>query len=214
MRIEERAGFAPAIFSVVRGVLLKPLVNDDEEHLIWGLAILAGVSASAQSNAQPEEFTATAIVNNNLGAGAGRVIIRVERWSSEAERGRLTAAVAKGPDSLLKELRDLKPVGTIRTPDSLGYNLRYAHQDPGEDGGRRIIVGTDRPIGFWEAANQPRTINYPFTVIQMELDKNGEGKGTMSVATKIIARANTVELENFASSPVMLNDIRARAIKN
>ena len=177
-------------------------------------ALATGGGIEAQSNAQPEEFTATAIVNNNLGAGAGRVIIRVERWSSEAEGSRLTAALTKGPDALLDELRDLKSVGTIRTPDSLGYDLRYAHQDPNQEGGRHIIVGTDRPIGFWEAANQPRTINYPFTVIQMELDKNGEGKGTMSVATKIIQRHNTVELENFASSPVMLNDIRAKAIKN
>ena len=180
--------------------------------LVLSLSVV-GSGMFAQSNAQPEEFTATAIVNNNLAAGLGRVIIRVERWSSEAERGRLTAALAKGPDSLLEALRDLKSVGTIRTPDSLGYDLRYAHQDPGEDGGRHIIVGTDRPIGFWEAANQPRTIDYPFTVIQMELDKNGEGRGTMSVATKIIVRHNTVELENFASSPVMLNEIRAKAIR-
>ena len=28
-------GANAAIFSVVRGVLLKPLVNDDEEHLIY-----------------------------------------------------------------------------------------------------------------------------------------------------------------------------------
>ena len=176
--------------------------------------ILAGGAVSGQSNAQPEEFTATAIVNNNLGAGAGRVIVRVERWSSEVERGRLTEALKTSPDSLLEALRDMKSVGSIRTPDSLGYDLRYAHQDAGEEGGRHVIIATDRPIGFWEAANQPRISNYPFTVLQMELDKNGEGKGTMSVATKIIVRHNTVELENFASSPVMLNDIRARAIRN
>ena len=177
-------------------------------------AILAGGAVSAQSNGQPEEFTATAIVNNNLRAGAGRVVVRVERWSSDAERDRLTAALAKGPDSLLEELRDMKSVGTIRTPDSLGYDLRYARQEKGEDGGRSIVIATDRPIGFWEAANQPRTIDYPFTVLQMELDKNGEGKGTMSIATKIIQRHNTVELENFASAPVMLNEIRAKVIRN
>ena len=177
-------------------------------------AILAGGAVSAQSNGQPEEFTATAIVNNNLRAGAGRVVVRVERWSSDAERDRLTAALAKGPDSLLEELRDMKSVGTIRTPDSLGYDLRYARPEKGEDGGRSIVIATDRPIGFWEAANQPRTIDYPFTVLQMELDKNGEGKGTMSIATKIIQRHNTVELENFASAPVMLNEIRAKVIRN
>jgi hypothetical protein len=178
-------------------------------------AILWGGAISAQTNGQPEEFSATAIVNNNLGAGAGRVIMRVERWSTEAQRGQLTRVLMKdGPNELLDQLRDQKSVGTIRTPDSLGYDLRYAHQEPGEDGGRRVVIATDRPIGFWEAVHQPRTIDYPFTVIQMELDKNGEGKGTMSYATKIIARGNTIELENFASSPVMLNDIHAKPIKN
>jgi len=179
-----------------------------------GLTVLLSGSVTAQSNQPPEEFTATAIVNNNLGAGAGRVIIRVERWSSEAERGQLTRTLMKdGPNSLLDQLRDMKPVGTIRTPDSLGYDLRYAHQEPGEDGGRRVVIATDRPIGFWEAANRPRTVDYPFTVIQMELDKNGEGKGTLSFATKIIARGNTIELENFASAPAMLNDIKSRTIR-
>ena len=146
-------------------------------------------------------------------SGAGRVIIRVTRWSSEAERNRLSGTLLKsGAESLLDELRDMKSVGTIRTPDSLGYDLRYAHQEPGEDGGRRIVISTDRPIGFWEAVNRPRTIDYPFTVIQMQLDKNGEGKGTMSVATKIIARGNTIELENFASAPVMLTEVRAKKL--
>ena len=178
-------------------------------------AILWGGAISAQTNGQPEEFSATAIVNNNLGAGAGRVIMRVERWSTEAQRGQLTRVLMKdGPNELLDQLRDQKSVGTIRTPDSLGYDLRYAHQEPGEDGGRRVVIATDRPIGFWEAVHQPRTIDYPFTVIQMELDKNGEGKGTMSYATKIIARGNTIELENFASSPVMLNYIHVKPIKN
>ena len=98
-------------------------------------------------------------------------------------------------------------VGTIRTPDSLGYPLHYAHQAPGEDGGRRIVIATDRPIGFWEAANQPRTMDYPFTVIQMQIGRDGKGSGTLSYATKVIAHDNTIELENYATSPIMLTRI-------
>ena len=60
--------------------------------------------------------------------------------------------------------------------------------------------------------NRPRTVDYPFTVIQMQLDKNGEGTGTLSFATKIIARGNTIELENFASAPAMLTEIKTRKI--
>ncbi|HUQ87769.1 MAG TPA: hypothetical protein VM096_09430 [Vicinamibacterales bacterium] len=181
-----------------------------------GVAVLLiGGGLAAQTNGQPEEFSAIAIVNNNLGAGAGRVIMRVTRWSSEAERDRLTKALmSNGADKLLDDLRDMKSVGNIRTPDSLGYDLRYAFEEPGEDGGRRIVLATDRPIGFWEAVNQPRIAQYPFTVIQMQIGREGEGTGTMSYATKIMARANTIELENFATSPVMLNHIKANAIKN
>ena len=46
----------------------------------------------------------------------------------------------------------------------------------------------------------------------MQIDKSGEGKGTLSYATKIMARGNTIELENFASSPVMLTEIRSKKI--
>jgi hypothetical protein len=179
-----------------------------------GLAvILSGSTLPAQTMGEREEFTANAIVNDNIGAGMGRVIMRVTRWSTEAERGLLTRTLLKsGANDLLDVLQDQKSVGTIRTPDSLGYDLRYAHQEPSEEGGRRIVIATDRPMSFWESVNRPRTVDYPFTVIQMELDKNGEGKGTMSYATKIIARGNTIELENFSSSPVMLTEIRSKKL--
>ena len=181
-----------------------------------GLAAVLSATSPAelsQTMGEREEFSATAIVNNEMGAGAGRVIMRVTRWSTEAERGLLTRTLLKeGSARLLDVLQDQKSVGTIRTPDSLGYDLRYAHQEPDQEGGRRIVLATDRPISFWEARNQPRTMDYPFTVIQMQIDKNGEGKGTMSYATKIIARGNTIELENFSSSPVMLTQIEAKKI--
>jgi hypothetical protein len=173
------------------------------------------LSVVAQTNGEPEEFTAVAIVNNNLGSGAGTVLMRVSRWSTQAERDRLINTLkGKGPDKLLDELSGMKTVGTIRTPDSLAYDLRYAHQRPGEDGGRQIVLATDRPIGFWEASHQPRTIQYPFTVIQMQIGADGHGKGTLSYATRITAHGNTIELENFATQPVMLTDIKAEKSKH
>ena len=74
------------------------------------------------------------------------------------------------------------------------------------------MIATDRPIGFWEARNQPRSIDYPFTVIQMEIGKDGEGKGTLSFATKVMPRGNVIVLENFATSPVMLTKIVAKPV--
>ena len=180
--------------------------------LVALLAVMALSSwTAAQTQGRPEEFTAVAIVNNNLGSGAGTVLIDVDRWSSEKERTTLVnTLLQKGPEKLLDALQDMRPVGNIRTPDSLGYDLRYAHQQAGEEGGRRIVIATDRPIGFWEATRGTRTLDYPFTVIQMNIGRDGKGTGTMSYATKITAKNNTIELENFATSPVMLTEVTAK----
>jgi hypothetical protein len=159
---------------------------------------------------QPEEFNAVAIMNNNLGSGSDRVIMRVERWSTEAERARLTEALKKGNDQALDVLRELRPIGTIRTPDSLGYDLRYAAQEPADEGGRRVVLATDRPISFWEARNQPRTIDYPFTLIELRLNRRGEGEGKLNLATRIdVSRTGrTVQLENYDTQPIHLNEVR------
>jgi hypothetical protein len=172
-------------------------------------ALLGSVS-TAQTAGEKESFTAVAIVNNNLRSGAGTVLIDVTRWSTESERKMLVETLLeKGPLQLLDELRDSRPTGSIRTPDTLAYDLRFAHQTPLPEGARRIVLATDRPIGFWEATYRPRTLDYPFTVIQMEIGRDGSGRGTMSYATKIVAVGNVIELENFATSPVMLTEIKA-----
>ena len=180
--------------------------------MLIGAVLIGSAALGAQTLGEKERFTAIAIVNNNRATGSGIVQIDITRWSTPAERTALLNVLKKsGADKLLDALQDTKPVGTIKTPDSLGYDLHYANQSPLPDGGRRIVIATDRPIGFWEAAHRPRTIDYPFTVIQMEINKEGKGTGTLSYATKIIPAGDTIVLENFANQPVMLTEIKAEA---
>jgi hypothetical protein len=173
---------------------------------------MAAVSVFAQSPSLasgPAKFSATAI-DPNRGA-AGMVEIRVDRWSTEAERNRLMETlVDKGPEKLLDAIGDVKPVGTIKTPGSLAYDLRFARRTPLADGGERVILVTDRRIGFWEQFNSTRSSDYPFTVIELRLDNHGEGEGKMSLATKITAdkENNIVVLENYDLQPVLLNNIK------
>jgi len=180
--------------------------------ILCGACVVAAMSGrgQAQTLGQPERFNAIAMVNNARASGAGTVQIQVTRWSTSAERAQLINTLrSKGAEKLLDVLSDMRPVGTIKTPDSLAYDLRYAHETAGEDGGRRIVIATDRPIGFWEAARNSRTIDYPFTVIQMEIGRDGKGKGTLSYATKIISKDDTIILENFGTQPVMLTEIQS-----
>jgi hypothetical protein len=171
----------------------------------------------AQTNGTPERFTAFAVNMGSPGrGGADTVEIVVERWSTDKERDKLMKAlVEKGPEKLLDTLQDLPRVGYFRTPNSIGYDLHYARKAPLPEGGERIVLLTDRYIGFWEAANRPRTIDYPFTLIELHINRDGEGEGKMSLATKIRfdKEANTIELENYQTQPVLLKSVRRQAAK-
>ena len=177
------------------------------------LLTLAAAAPSAQSNlAKPEKYTAFAVDISNTAprANATVVDIQINRWSTDAERDQLLQVFRdKGQEGLLAALQKLPVVGAIRTPGSLNYNIHFARQRAGAEGGRELFLMTDRYIGTWEAMNRPRTIDYPFTLIQLQLDKNGRGVGKASVATQITQDPDgTIVLENFSSQPVMLNDVR------
>jgi hypothetical protein len=179
--------------------------------LITSVAALTGF-ASAQTHGTPERFTAMAVNMGDVGPrGAGVVEMVVERYSTDAERDRLlTTLLEKGPEKMLDTLQDLPRVGYIRTPNSIGYDLHYARKAPLPDGGEQVVMITDRYISFWEATNRPRTIDYPFTVIELHLNKDGEGEGKMSIATRITADKNTkqIVLENYGTQPVLLQSVR------
>src|SRR5215470_7721509 len=178
-------------------------------YVVLACAALAAAAGFAQTLGSPEHFTAAAF-NTNRGA-AGQIEIQVDRWSSDAERDRLiNVLTTKGADKLLDVLQDLPVKGNFRAPGQLGWDIRFARHYKTEEGGERVVLATDRPIGFLEAANQPRSINYPFTIIEMQLKRDGQGEGRMSLATRVILdkKKNMITLENFQLQPVLLTQIK------
>ena len=188
-----------------------------------GTALLAQQQAPGQYEGQKLEITAFAVNMSNIATGAaGTVQIRVDSWSTPDERTTLIQTMMeKKGSALLKVLQKLPVRGRfsipgLRGPDPhhlrLGLDLHYAWQTAGADGGTRIVIATDRYIGFEEARNQPRTIDYPFTLFELRVDKNGEGEGKVSVATKISfdKEKKIIELENYSSEPVRLNNVKVK----
>jgi hypothetical protein len=189
--------------ALVGALLVGMCVTSLSDALIW---------QSQSSLIMPQRFTAFAV---SLGgprstSGTAQLDIVVNRWSTDAERQRLVEALKQSQHELLETLRDLRPVGYIRSATSIGYDLHYAHQVPGDEGGRRIFIATDRPMGFWEVSRQARTVDYPFTLIELRMNREGEGEGKLSLATRVIASSDGkyVELENYTAQPVQLNQVR------
>jgi len=186
----------------------------------------AGVRVPAQQAAAqpglplPLRLSAFAVSMGTVATGANAVVdIRITRWSTAQEReGLITTAVEKNQDALLRTLQKMPDHGRLSIPGlrgadphnlRLGLQLRYAWTTPFE-GGHRIVLATDRYIGFEEARSQPRTVDYPFNLIEIRLDKDGKGTGKMAVATKIDfdKKKKAIVLENYSSEPVRLNEVK------
>lgn len=178
-------------------------------------APFAQPTSQAEPSRQTETFTGTTV---NLSPGAGETIsIHILRWSQDADRDRLAAAFKeKGDTGLQAALEAASTLGIVWTGESLGYSLRYAHRAALPDGGERIIIATERRLGAWsrgnpwKAAGQQAAPDYPFTVVELRLNRRSQGEGKMSLATKVTFEqdAKTIALENYGSVPILIKDVK------
>ncbi len=173
----------------------------------------AGVLPDNPTKKDPLRFTA---FNVSMPTGmAGVTEITIERWSTDEERKKLLDMVAtakageRGQHPLLTALQKIKPrTGFIRTPNSLGWDLHYAHESLSQEGDRQIVIATDKPVSFAAAASGSRVMDYPFTLIEMRFPRaGGKGEGKMLGATSISTKNGKLELEYYGQEPVRLTEI-------
>ena len=173
------------------------------------ILILAAALAQAQVKGPVERYTATTANVN----GAGEPItIELLRYSTDADRDKLASVLAWYGE---KEVAAAMPtVGYLWTSASAGYSIRYAYRVTGTDGGQRIILLTDRKLGAWNPdAWKPTTPGSPdensFSVIELRLNKAGQGEGKTSLTTKVTFEAATksIALENYAAQPVIFKSV-------
>jgi hypothetical protein len=185
-----------------------------------GIAVsvaLAGVLvvpfiASTASAKEDETLRLRAFaINMNNGARTGTIDIVIERWSTPEEAASLKATlVEKGDEKLLSALQKVKPrCGFARTSNSLGWDIYFARETPLPDGGRKIDLATDRPVSMWEARNSGRSMDYQFSLAEIRLPATGKGQGKAIPRAKLTfdPKTNTLEIENWESEPVRLNEI-------
>ena len=158
-----------------------------------------------------ETYTAFAA---SLGTGKTALVdIAVTRWSTDQEREMLLTTLQEfGRDKLVDALQKLPPVGTIRTSNSLGYDLYYAREHKAADGGRRVVLATNRRLSFRELLNNTRSKDYQFTLIELRLSQDGKGEGKLVPAAKVTwdKDAKRIEIENYSALPVELLQVAAK----
>ena len=177
---------------------------------LLALAVLA-MAAPLATAEEPEPLRLRAFaVNMNSSVRTRTIDIVIERWSTPEEAANLKAVfVETGADKLLSALQRVKPrCGYVRTSNSLGWDIYYARETPLPDGGRKIVLATDRPVGMWEARNAGRSTDYQFSLAEIRLPAEGKGQGKAIPAAKLtLNKEGVLEIENYEQQPVRLNEV-------
>jgi hypothetical protein len=181
--------------------------------LALALLMTLPLAVGAQTNGEPERFTAFVVNMTNSAAGTNSTLeIIIDRWSTEADREALAIAFDElGTGGLLKMMQERPRVGYMRVPNKIGVDLAFARQVPHADGGRRILIVTARRLTFNEVNASAPTADYPFTVIELDFKPDGVGAGKMSVGTKIRLhrKDDLIELDNYDPGWFLLNYVKA-----
>src|SRR6476660_999519 len=159
-----------------------------------------------------EHFTAVASLPRSRTRTAW-VDIRVNRYTSDATTKRMAAVLVEGgQDALVKELEKAKPVGHASLSARVGFfdlKLVRSRKTPT---GRRIIGGSDRPIGFLEAYGAGRSTDYQVGILVLDLKMNKKGKevgeGMLIYASKVKIEKGKLDIEYVGMEPIRLATVR------
>jgi hypothetical protein len=167
--------------------------------------------AAVQAADFPLTLAASAQVTKGATTITTTFTIHVDRVMNETFRKRVTDALMHGGyPNFLPALRALPPIGTIEVGERK-VEVRYVREEPREKGTRLVLVA-DRPMFFLGEPAKARA-GYELTMVDLTLDAQGNGTGTMAGAARVKPTADGgVAVDDFAEAPVQLT-VRRRTEK-
>jgi hypothetical protein len=117
----------------------------------------------------------------------------------------------QGQDALMKAIGKQK-LGDFAFEGQLGRDLNYVQETDTQDG-RKIVILFERWLKMFEVRNGTRSEDYPFTYIELFIDNNGKGQGSMIGAARASLdrrHPGTLDVENFGTFPAKLMGVELR----
>src|SRR4051812_38368616 len=159
--------------------------------------VLAVVPLPARAQSYPKTLIATVESTSAAGSSTATVTIHLEQLMEDLYFKRVSDALKiNGYQRFLPELRALPPIGYVQLGETK-TDIKYAHERAAKP---RLVLGTDRPIFFVGASvpnPKPRT-GYEMGVIELEIDAQGNGTGTIAPAARVRHAPDGVTVEDYA----------------
>lgn len=145
--------------------------------------------------------------------------MRVNRQTTAAEVPEYLKKLENGGQDGLREAIRNNDLGHFSLGSSLGQRLNAVVVDTVE-GKTRVRAVFERWIGFGELRGGYRSVDYPFSYVEIIIDpRTGKGDGTFIPAAQIrfkegkAGAAGTVEIEDFGTFPGRLLGVRMSGFK-
>ncbi len=188
--------------------------------VVFALALfMTGLAPATAEEHLTERYQANVMVAAGAGAGSATSIdITIKSWTTEEEREQILSEIIESTSlqkrnrnrAVARALRGASKVGFVAPRASHSWPLHYAREFKLADGGRRVLLATDRPVTFAEAYGNLQAGDFDVTIIELSFDKDGNGEGILSLGTEVTWNAETEKLEvtNFSSQPIRLGNVR------
>lgn len=180
--------------------------------------ILAGAVAET-ALAQTQTYTGTVVSygsGRNTRTSVNTFTLNITGTTSDAEVDRAVAILQEGGQDDLQKAITKNDLGRFSVGSRLGRTLNGVRIDE-VDGKKRIRAVFERWINFGELRGGYRSLDYPFSYIELFIDPaTGKGDGTLIEAAQIRWKRDkkldqyVVEIENFGTFPARLMGVQLR----
>lgn len=173
--------------------------------------LVVGAAAAAQAQDKSETYNATATVKTVGGATMTvPVVIAIDRWTSDADREKVLAALKSGGTTgLQKQVAGLPAVGTLQVGE-VKAPLHFARALP-VSGGKVVTVVAPQPVYFVGAGapGAKAKAGYDVAVALFQVDAAGKGEtGDFAPAAKVkVDDRGAIVTEDYGAEAVRLAGI-------
>lgn len=181
--------------------------------LLSTAVILAGTAVLSAETARSVGAYSFVVANAPKDAFSpdARMRVRLMRWSTDAERQQLVAALDE-PSTLLSALPYVDVVGYLQWPGGLEHSVRYARQTARPDGGTDIVMVVERPLWLWWDPNAKWAADQQFTVVHLRVNKDGRGEGRIATGNGFTRDTTSGIVISDTTTPALLTDVRREAV--
>lgn len=177
------------------------------------LATTHGLAQQTKAPQKPakEVFSGTMIgIGGTFGGASRSFTLTITGQTSDEEALELRELLrSKGQMAVLSAVSK-KDLGRFSPTGEVGRQLNVVriHETPE---GRVIKIGFDRWENMYELRNGTRSRDYPFTYIEIFVDNQGKGEGSLVAAAKVYfdkKDKSTLNIESYGIYPAKLAGVR------